>query len=267
MKQYLIADSGGTKTDWCLINANGGKKIFTTESYHPFNWSDSFFQRIETFWERFENKDIISLYFFGAGCFQIKKCKLLNDFFLTLNFNSVSIRSDLHGAAISLYGDSNGKLAILGTGSVLFDWEGKEITNIIGGRGHITGDEGSGYYFGKLILEAYQNRKLNKKQQRIVEHLNMESIDLANKFQVAKIAKQLKSQQDIFQDFHIDNIQSFINTHQLKDQHEKLSIVGSYGFHHKRIIRSVFEQNGIEILTFIEKPIFNLVEQRGVFID
>ncbi len=267
MKQYLIADSGGTKTDWCLIDRNDRKEFFTSESYHPVHWDKDFFNRNRMYWEKIKGKEDITVCFFGAGCFHTENCLEISRFFETIGFRSVEIYSDLHSAAISSYGENNGRVAILGTGSVLFDWNNGEIVHRIGGKGHLYGDEGSGYYFGKLIIERFRNNLLNEYQIKCIKKLNIDQIDLNDKFKVANISKLLSNEKKGFSIVHRQNIEVFIVSHDLLLSKDKLSIVGSYGFHHQEIIRSVFERNGLTVSLFIEKPIFCLVEYRAVFID
>ena len=267
MKWLLIADSGGTKTDWCLIDNKGNKQKYTTESYHPVNWGDEFFSRIRLYWEGISEKKSIELYFFGAGCFHEKNKIQLTAFFYTLGFKSVSVSSDLHGAAISSLGDENGQVAILGTGSVLFEWRNQEVVNIVGGIGHLLGDEGSGYYFGKIVLEAFLNNSMNENQKAIINELNISSFDLTDKFNIAKLAFQLSHEKECFKSYHYENIQKFINTHGLENTQFNIAIIGSYAFHHQSFFEKVFRKNGVGVSCFIEKPISLLVDQKDNFID
>ena len=267
MKQYLIADSGGTKTDWCLIDQNNGKTFFTTESYHPVHWNHDFFLCYRMYWENIEDKEGIAVFFFGAGCFHSENCQEISRFLKSLGFGSVEIYSDLHSAAISCYGEKNGKVAILGTGSVLFDWNNGEIVHRIGGKGHLLGDEGSGYYFGKLIIEGFRNNSLNEYQQKSIKKWKIDQIDLNDKFEVANISKLLSNEKEEFSTVHGQNIEQFIASHQLLLSKSKIAIVGSYGFHHQDIISKTFEKYTLPVPEFIEKPISLLVEHKAVFID
>lgn len=62
----------------------------------------------------------------------------------------VSIVSDVNLAAMALLNKDQNLGVILGTGSVFFTKE-----QVYGGFGHSLGDEGSGYYFGKLVIKKY----------------------------------------------------------------------------------------------------------------
>ena len=46
---FLVADSGGTQTDWCFVSETGVREYFTTKSFHPSNWNEDFFKELENF--------------------------------------------------------------------------------------------------------------------------------------------------------------------------------------------------------------------------
>jgi len=267
VKQYLIADSGGTKTDWCLIDRYNKKTFFNSESYHPVHWDKDFFLRNRMYLENIKEKEDIAVFFFGAGCFHSENCQEISRFFKSLGFGSVEIYSDLHSAAISSYGEGNGRVAILGTGSVVFDWDNGEVVHRIGGKGHLLGDEGSGYYFGKLILEGFRENSFNEYQKQCIKKWKIHQINLNDKFEVANISKLFSDKKEVFSAVHVQNIERFIASHNLLFSTDEISIVGSYGFYHQGIIREVFKKHGLTIFRFIEKPISLLVEHSPVFID
>ena len=256
----LFADSGGTKTDWCFVNTYGVRSYFATESYHPSNWGESFFKRIKSFWETKPELKSAQLFFYGAGCLNSQKAGELSGRFKEFQFSNVWVSSDLHGAGMASYGRKNGTVAIMGTGSVMFSWNDGQVENIIGGLGHEIGDEGSGYYFGKLILNGLINKTLNKKQLDIID-CRFEDISLNQKFRVARLASELKEYKEVFRNFHIKNIDAFLRFHIAKTDKLNLTIVGSYGFHHQDIISSYLYENGVFVDQFIERPINAIVEQ------
>ena len=59
------------------------------------------------------------------------------------------------GAALALCGESRGIACILGTGSNSCYFNGKRIVSNSPGLGYILGDEGSGAYLGKKVLQYY----------------------------------------------------------------------------------------------------------------
>ena len=270
MKQILIADSGGTKTDWCLISNQNEEEFFSTESYHPVNWSDDFDDRIKAYWTGKGNLKEIDLYFFGAGCLNIDKADEFKNKLLGLGFQSVIIKSDLHGAGYALLGNKKGTVAIMGTGSVVFDWQNNQAINIVGGKGHEYGDEGSGFYFGKLVYQAFLENELTAIQRNVFEKLvDVKSLSFPkdNKFSLATIAFLLKDYKDLFKIFHRKNIQAFYKEHFPDKRNFELSTVGSYAYHHQELISQELGYYQIEINSSINKPIVLLVEQMASFID
>jgi len=264
---FLIADSGGTKTDWCIVHSNGEKQFFTTESYHPLNWNDEFFQRAQSFWKKYPIEEL-ELHFFGAGCYTNKYAKELSSFFQRIGFKKTKILSDLHGAAYATLGSRNGEVAILGTGSVAFSWNNETVTNLKGGKGFLLGDQGSAYYFGKLVLTAWTDGKLNSFQRKHLEELvSPSNISLKDRFKVADIAQKLGGLNEEFESYHIDNLRAFVVTDLLSFENDTLHVVGSYGYHNRELLGRILDSIDIKLEVIIEKPITHLVEQNGLFIE
>ncbi|TRX64285.1 ATPase [Carboxylicivirga sp. M1479] len=150
----LIADSGSTKTEWRLINpSNNNSQVCITDGINPF------FQSSEDIYQSLENKytllktEIQALHFYGAGCANEEKNNVvktaLSQFF---NAESITINSDLLGAARSLFGNKAGIACILGTGSNSCYYNGTDIIDNVSPLGFIIGDEGSGAVLGKKLM-------------------------------------------------------------------------------------------------------------------
>lgn len=266
MRTLLIADSGGTKTDWCAINQLGERHFFTTESYHPNFWNDEFVSRIQTFWNDHEHFKSFDLYFYCAGCLHPSKSAELTSIFQRIGFNKVQVQSDLHAAAISLYGMQSGFCAILGTGSVFYEWNDGEVKNIKGGKGYEIGDEGSGFYFGKLIFEAYLNNKLTQQQTELVEkftsvqRIKKATVSIDLKKQLSDFPHLLSQFKDVFRDYHIENIRLFLEDVWPNHPSINLRIVGSYFANHAALFTPYLNQNGVHIQKFTARPIDSLVD-------
>ena len=67
----------------------------------------------------------------------------------------INVDNDLSGAAKSLCGDEKGIACILGTGSNSCYYNGKRIVTNSPGIGYVLGDEGSGAYLGKKVIQHY----------------------------------------------------------------------------------------------------------------
>lgn len=83
------------------------------------------------------------------------KLKLELDNALKSNITNYQVVSDAEFHAMELICEDE-LLISLGTGSVASYYQDKEF-KIIGGYGHVLGDVGSGYHFGKLCIINYMN--------------------------------------------------------------------------------------------------------------
>lgn len=272
-KSIVIAESGGTKTDWVLVQDGERLESFTTESYHPDYLSKEFETRTFDFWSGKENWTSSDIYFFGSGCLRKDKSNLIRSLLEKIFKGKSNVYSDLHAAGFAAWGDGSGAVAILGTGSVFFTWKNKSVDQIIGGKGFKSGDEGSGFYFGKLIYDKFQSGQLNELQRSIV--MNELDIDLLTaayymedyKFQFAEIASKLSAYKEHFTDVHVQNIEAFYSAHLASMTPAKLTIVGSYGYYNADIIQTYLSDRNWEVSAFIERPMDGLIERMGYFID
>ena len=263
----LIADSGGTKTDWCYVDSHQKKHFFSSESYHPSNWSEEFIEHIKKYWDQFPEYKSAELHFFCAGCLKPEKSEELTNIFQKIGFSEVTVKSDLHAAGVALYGIENGNVAILGTGSVFFKWKEFEVMDIRGGLGFEKGDEGSGFYFGKLLYQAYENSELSIEQKDIFEkHIDIESLKgaLINQYQIKKqfsqIAEILKDYKNEFKDWHQENVSLFFESIGFNKHNLQIKIVGGYFAEHSSILIPFLSGLGVEVEEFVKKPIGPLVD-------
>lgn len=252
----VIVDSGGSLTSWAFIYKDGTRQLIDTESFHPVNFNEDFFERNRLFIEKnVPNK--ASLFFFGAGMGKNENKQVLSDFFHPY-FNEMIILTDIQGLALSL-NMKDGAIAIMGTGSVLVEVYNDTIRQQIGGLGHLIGDEGSAYYFGKLVLIAFREKQLTNDQEvalRALKGFNLEDIDelLKNKYVVASLAQYLN--QELFENFHKENIHIFFETHfKRKINVNNTAFIGSYAFFERDLIINELRRLKISESKFIRKPI------------
>ncbi|HLU87093.1 MAG TPA: hypothetical protein VKZ44_05005 [Taishania sp.] len=259
----LIADSGGTKTDWYGMNSNKETIQLRTESYHPMHINAAFLNKCTSFWKNYDLSSC-SLNFYGAGCLQAENQSKMLDFLTAIGFKNCTVESDLY-AAIKIIDEEKCNIAICGTGSVFVRAEYDQIIELRGGLGWKDGDEGSGFYFGKLLIETLQT-DIDKHQaikEIIEQHYSLEYLlsiynEPASKYTYANLANILANSvtDPTIMGLHIKNIQLFIDKY-LKDV-DSLYLVGGYAFHFKEYFEFVFNQNSIEIIDFIDKPIHQL---------
>ena len=160
----LIADSGSTKTDWCLAKEGKAVKNIVTQGINPYHQDKETIDRIVT-------DELITalgddvpdrIVFYGSGCREEKvgmMTELLGKAFAKAV--DIEVNGDLLGAARGLLGVEEGVACILGTGSNSCLYDGKGIVENISPLGYILGDEGSGAVLGKMFLnEVIKNKSL-----------------------------------------------------------------------------------------------------------
>ncbi|TAD93337.1 MAG: N-acetylglucosamine kinase [Bacteroidetes bacterium] len=154
----LVADSGATKTEWRLLGTSR-KKSLTTKGISPYYFSS---QQITELVASEVAPWLAStmpqaLHFYGTGCAVPANVKLVA---LGLQkalplVTQVHVSSDLVAAARALCGTQKGVACILGTGSNSGVFNGKKITRNNPAPGFILGDEGSGAFLGKKVLQHF----------------------------------------------------------------------------------------------------------------
>jgi len=169
MMGILVADSGGTKTDWAYLNEKGTMH-FSGSGLHPAYMSgDDITEEIR----RTVSAQPSQIYFYGAGCHgpePVSKIKgaiqeALPDAFIT-------VRDDLTGVARAHLQKSGGLIVALGTGSICGRYQDGEILRRSAALGYAIGDEGSAADLGRVLLKAYFRQTLNKNtSEKVAERL------------------------------------------------------------------------------------------------
>ena len=157
MPSTLIADSGATKAEWCLLH-NGKKKILFTQGISPYFLStDQIAQLVETELKKhLKNAEVEQIFYYGTGCANPQNAKNVKKALLKVFPGSyVTVNTDLMAAARAVCGDEKGIACILGTGSNSCYYNGKNIVKNSPGIGYVLGDEGSGAYLGKKVIQYY----------------------------------------------------------------------------------------------------------------
>jgi N-acetylglucosamine kinase-like BadF-type ATPase len=153
----LIADSGATKAEWCLIE-NGRKKTFFTQGISPYFLNTKQITELVELelLPKLKGKEVRRVFYYGTGCANPENARSVRTA-LKKVFSSamVEVHTDLMAAARSVCGDEKGIACILGTGSNSCYYNGKRIVKNSPGIGYVLGDEGSGAYLGKKVIQYY----------------------------------------------------------------------------------------------------------------
>ncbi|MEI6088073.1 MAG: N-acetylglucosamine kinase [Bacteroidota bacterium] len=153
----LIADSGATKCEWCLIE-NGKKKKISTTGISPYFLNAAQIEQllIKQLVPKLKDVIINEVHFYGTGLSNQNNVAILKTVLKKIFKKAkISIETDLTAAARALCGNEKGIACILGTGSNSCFFNGRKIIKNSPGIGFILGDEGSGSYLGKKVIQYY----------------------------------------------------------------------------------------------------------------
>lgn len=156
-KTVLIADSGSTKTDWVLVSPDCSRTELHTVGINPARDAREYIYNV-FYHDLLTQLPAASMpqaiFFYGAGCIEPFAESIRSVLEALFPGSTIEVESDLLGAARALLGNKAGIACILGTGSNSCLYDGYGILSNTPPLGYVLGDEGSGAYLGKTLLNA-----------------------------------------------------------------------------------------------------------------
>ena len=150
----VIAESSSTRTEWALVQGDKIIEHAYTAGLNPFFQPRREISHIirlglpsEFFKRRWSH-----VYYYGAGCSNPEKNKIVESSLVAQFKTPVTVDSDLVGATRGLLVHEPGLACILGTGSNSCLYDGNQIIKHVRSGGYILGDEGSGAAMGRLFI-------------------------------------------------------------------------------------------------------------------
>lgn len=256
----LIADSGSTKTDWCVAKDGFAVKRFTTQGINPYHQDERSINGIvldELLPQTGEYK-IKKIVFYGSGCREETIPAMKTILHSAFNNNiDVEIYSDLLGAARAICGHEEGIACILGTGSNSCLYDGNKIVGNIPPLGYILGDEGSGASLGKIFInEIFKNSQMNDLKKEFLQVLQMTEGDIIDRVYRQPMANRFLASLAPFIHSHIErhevneivteNFRQFLlkNVKRYHRDDLQVSFIGSIAWHFKsQLLQSALEEN------------------------
>lgn len=272
----LVADSGSSKTDWMAYSPSQTLS-FNTQGINPYFLNAQDISKILAKNKAFAGiaGGVKEIYFFGAGCLTPDKHEVVSNGLSSFFKNAfVSVDHDLKGSAYATCGDKPGLACILGTGSNIAYYDGKNVFTGQHGLGYILGDEGSGTYFGKKILVSYLHKTMPKELREAFKNTFQVTKDIAveNVYQkpfpnsyLASFSKFMMQfrQHPFIQKVLKDGFQEFIDTNVRDYKNYKnldCNFVGSISYYYQEELRAVFTTNNLKLGKILQKPIEGIFE-------
>lgn len=275
MPSKLIADSGSTKCEWCLL-ADGKKKKIITQGISPYFVSEEQLQEIlQKELSRKINAEVDEIYYYGTGLGNPDNVKFIKRG-LKKVFPSAKIEAeiDLLAAARAVCGHEKGIACILGTGSNSCYYNGRKIVKNSPGLGYVLGDEGSGAYLGKKVVQHYlyntfdEDLMLRFKNQfntdinEILEHVY--KMPQPNRY-LASFAIFLAENRGHYMIENIieDGLNEFFFTHLYKYRESWLypiSFVGSVAYGFRDVLKDLCASYELELGKILKQPMEGLIQ-------
>lgn len=277
----LIAESGATKTDWRLIADDGTVRSASTAGLNP-SVLDA--ERIRTVIAPVmpvlnpEGRTVKEIHFYGAGLVSDAAAAPLADALsMWYPFAQMEFHSDMLAAARALFGDGNGVVAIMGTGSNSCLFENGQIVKNIRPGGFILGDEGSGAALGKAFVSDFIKGLLPESvAEDFVKEYGLDYQKIVRKVYREPAASAFLAS---FAPFILDRVdepyikemldsvlESFV-VRSLKRYGEtvKVGVVGAFGCACEPFLREIGARHGLEFTSFLKSPIDKLTEYHQSF--
>ncbi|MEY8686382.1 ATPase [Bacteroides sp. AN502(2024)] len=272
----LIADSGSTKTDWCVVE-NGVllQQIFTKGTNPFFQSEEEISNEIETvLLPQLRAQELDAVYFYGAGCVPDKISMVHRAITKHLKVKGdVEVSTDMLAAARGLCGHRPGIACIMGTGSNSCYYNGKEIVANVSPLGFILGDEGSGACLGKLLVgDILKNQMTPELKEKFLSQFNLtpgEIIDrvyrqpFPNRF-LASLSPFLAQNlnEPCVHTLVLSSFKAFLkrNVMQYDYRHNKVHFIGSVAFYYKDILLKAAQEMGIQPGTITKSPMEGLIK-------
>ena len=277
---FLIADSGSTKTDWCLCNKGASILRIQTQGINPYHQTEEAIEQVlfdELLPQLTESSNIsksLQVIFYGAGCANESACNRVKEaIHKVLGVTDITIHSDLLGAARALCGHDEGIACVLGTGSNSCLYNGKEIIANIPPLGYILGDEGSSAVLGRRLVgdclkkqlpEALRDEFLTEYE--LTQEIILEKVyrqPLANRF-LASLTPFLSKHRDV-PEVHKILVESFVdffvrNVKQYRRPWLPIHFVGSIANAFNSEVKEAAESLGMELGTIMQSPMEGLIK-------
>lgn len=276
----LIADSGSTKTHWCITEKGKILKEVFTEGINPFYQSqqDIVILLDSQLIPQLQDYSIDEIYFYGAGCsFPEKKLIVAQALIRFFGAATVEIQSDLLGAARSLLQHEAGIGCILGTGSNSCYYDGKEITQNVSPLGFILGDEGSGAVLGKLfVADCLKNQMPEWLRDKFMDEYELTPAQIMDRVYKQPFPNRFLAKFTPFMLNHIEEPQIFNlvfdafdaffvrNIMQYPLDNMKIGFVGSIAHHFRDTLEIVAMEHGLTISEIQQSPMEGLVKFHNV---
>lgn len=291
----LIADSGGTKTDWTLLHSVDSQSSTVVATFHtqgitPIHQSQAVIrqilgQELVSQLPTFPRAQLIhsgvletpllsniNVFFYGSGCTPAHVPMMKQMLGEVFSPDKVEVHSDLMAAARALCQREPGIACILGTGANSCLYDGTAIVQNTPALGYILGDEGGGAVLGRLFMNAiFKNPQYAAIRDAYLAETKLTQADIINKVYREPMANRFLATTSLFIEQHLDepllsdlvihNFRQFFRCNIVPYRHTDLPVhfVGSMAFHYGRQLEQAAQLEGFRIGHVMKSPMEGLI--------
>lgn len=271
----LIADSGSTKTDWCLVEQGKQVKRILTKGINPFFQTTNQIadETGENLFPFISDVELNAVLFYGAGCAFPEKNEIVRLAIASHTNAYIEVSSDLVGAARALCGREAGIACILGTGSNSCFYDGNTITQQVSPLGFILGDEGSGAVLGKLLVgDCLKNQLPPEIKEKFLARFELTPATILDRVYKAPFPNRFLATLSPFLAEHIDvpeiynlvlnSFNSFFirNVMQYDYKQYPVHFVGSVACYYRSVLEVAAQKNGVRLGMVMQSPVEGLIQ-------
>ena len=274
----LIADSGSTKTDWCVVENGQPIQQISTKGINPFFQSEEEISNeiATSLLPQLKTNALDAVYFYGAGCGFPDKIAMVHRA-ITKHLQikrEVEVNTDMLAVAHGLCQHEAGIACIMGTGSNSCYYDGKQIVSNVSPLGFILGDEGSGAVLGKLLVgDILKNQMTPELKEKFLKQFGLTPADIIdhvyrkpfpNRF-LASLSPFL-AQNIVEPCIHalvLGSFKSFLKRNVMQYENfrnSKVHFIGSVAFYYKTILAEAAQEMNIQLGTIIKSPMEGLIK-------
>jgi N-acetylglucosamine kinase-like BadF-type ATPase len=276
MSAILIADSGATKCEWKLVQKAGKNKSIITQGISPYFLNKDQIVDLLTkeLLPKIRQTTISHIHFYGTGLNNADNVVIVKKALKKLfPVAKAEVQTDLLGAARALCGRKKGIACILGTGSNSCYYNGRRIVKNSPGIGYILGDEGSGAYLGKKLVQYYLYNTFDEElKARFEKRFQVSPIEILDHVYKQPLANRYLASYAIFlaenrghymiENIIEDGLNDFFFTHLYKYRESwtlPIHFIGSIAFGFKDVLKDLCHTYELELGNVIKTPMQGLL--------
>ena len=274
----LIADSGSTKTDWCVVENGQPIQQISTKGINPFFQSEEEISNeiATSLLPQLKTNALDAVYFYGAGCGFPDKIAMIHRA-ITKHLQikrEVEVNTDMLAVAHGLCQHEAGIACIMGTGSNSCYYDGKQIVSNVSPLGFILGDEGSGAVLGKLLVgDILKNQMTPELKEKFLKQFSLTPADIIDRVYRKPFPNRFLASLSPFLAQNIDepcihalvlgSFKSFLKRNVMQYENfrnSKVHFIGSVAFYYKTILAEAAQEMNIQLGTIIKSPMEGLIK-------